>query len=69
MEEYKVGEVFQFGRIKLRCVEVSGGNCNGCYLRDLIDCGSCVGECFWAKRSDHKNVVFVEVTEEDNGKI
>lgn len=30
MEEYKVGEVFQFGKIKLRCV--LGTGCNKCFF-------------------------------------
>lgn len=32
MEEYKVGEVFQFGRKKLKCVEVAQLDCAGCIL-------------------------------------
>lgn len=66
MEEYKIGEVFQFGKIKLKCVEVSHNHCSSCFLYDFSDCGSCVGECFFTKRSDRKNVIFIEVKEEDH---
>lgn len=66
MEEYKVGEVFQFGKKKLKCVDVLHNNCTGCFLYGFDDCVSCIGECSWAQRSDRKNVVFIEVTEEEN---
>lgn len=37
------------------------------FLYGFDDCVSCIGECSWAQRSDRKNVVFIEVTEEENG--
>ena len=68
MEEYKVGEVFQFGKIKLKCVEAPS-DCTGCFLLSFAYCISCIGECNWNKRSDHKNVIFIELKEENNGSI
>lgn len=65
MEEYKVGEVFQFGRIKLKCVEATN-NCTKCFLSDFLSCMECIGECSWNKRTDRKNVIFIEVKEEEN---
>lgn len=69
MEEYKIGEVFQFGKKKLKCVEASH-NCAGCFLSSFLSsfvyCTWCTGECSWNKRTDRKDVIFVEVKEEDN---
>lgn len=64
MEEYKVGEVFQFGSRKLKCVE--GECCFSCALEGLDSCNYFVGNCFENERSDHKSVVFVIVKEECN---
>lgn len=68
MEEYKVGEVFPFGKIKLKCVEATS-NCTGCFLSSFAYCTWCTGECSWNKRTDRKDVIFIEVKEEDNGRI
>ena len=74
MEEYKVGEVFQFGKKKLKCVESDIGDCEGCAINyyGITECASLrpiIGDCLCCNRSDNKSVVFVEVIEEDNGKI
>lgn len=42
-------------------------DCTGCFLLSFAYCISCIGECNWNKRSDHKNVIFIEVKEENNG--
>lgn len=68
MKEYKIGEVFQFGMKKLKCVS---GSCNNCVMRhvDSIGCdvmSDYLGNCKANDRSDNKNVIFVEVKEEDN---
>lgn len=47
-KEFKVGEEFQFGIIKLKAVE-SNGYCTGCFLADLCAhsrrCKEVVGNC------------------------
>lgn len=68
MEEYKVGEVFQFGKKKLKCVL---GTCDKCVMRhvDSIGCdvmSDYLGNCKANNRSDNNNVIFVEVKEEEN---
>lgn len=67
MEEYKVGEVFQFGKKKLKCVL---GTCDKCVMRhvDSIGCdvmSDYLGNCKANDRSDNKNVIFIEVEETD----
>ena len=67
MEEYKVGEVFQFGRKKLKCVEVAHLDCANCILASTFPCNEFVGECAPYARQDKKNTIFIEVKEENNG--
>ena len=71
MEEYKIGEVFQLGEMKLKCVESFGEFlCKRCIFANFKE-ESCedislfVGECFHSYRSDDKNVIFIEVEEEN----
>lgn len=64
MEEYKVGEVFQFGMKKLKCVEAVK-NCAGCVVASLIDCKKFVGECSAHRREDFRDVIFIEIEETD----
>lgn len=69
MEEYKVGEVFQFGKIKLRCV--LGTGCNKCFFShfkfddDIFITKNVIGPCDGISRSDKNDIIFVKV-EEDN---
>lgn len=69
MEEYKVGEVFQFGKKKLKCVE--GCKCSDCAMNDL-EIEGCeymsyfLGACAARDREDHTGVIFIEVKEENN---
>ena len=62
MKDYKIDEVFQFGRIKLRCVE--GKDCNGCFMRTL-DLKACeemskyIGHCSCFHRVDRKGIIFI----------
>lgn len=72
MEEYKVGEVFQFGKKKLKCVK--GCKCSNCVMSDLSFEGCefisiYVGACAAKGRKDHTEVIFIEVKEENNGSI
>ena len=66
MEEYKVGEVFQFGKKKLKCIE---GPCDNCVFfgKRCSDVGEDVGECMGNVRKDEICVCFIEVKEENNG--
>lgn len=58
-KEFKVGEVFQCGLIKLKCIE-SGSNCNNCYFGEMCKL-EVVGNCSDANREDKTNVIFVKV--------
>lgn len=55
-KKFKVGEVFQFGIIKLKAVE-SNGYCTGCYLEGLCAysrrCEEVIGDCCY--------IIFVKV--------
>lgn len=66
MEEYKVGEVFQFGKKKLKCVE---GMCDKCVFlgKRCSVVSKYTGECMGDVRTDGCSVCFIEVEEEDNG--
>lgn len=65
-KEFAVGEVFQCGLIKLKCIESEG--CNGCYLEHIcarissIRIRHIVGKCS-CSRSDNKSVIFKKVEE------
>lgn len=63
MKEFKIGEIFQFGFIKLKCVESMDIGCRGCILQEIIHCSKFVGGCNQFIRSDEKNVIFIEVKE------
>lgn len=67
-KEFKIGEVFQFGFIKLKCVESTTKDCHGCVLSCTSPCRKFVGECAFYKRQDKKDVIFVEV-KEDNDEV
>lgn len=68
-KEFKIGETFQCGLVKLR-VEMSDENslspCSECFFS-----GSCcidriekaIGSCAWEKRKDKTDVIFVKVEE------
>ena len=66
--ERAIGEVFDFNGVKLQ-VKDTGDCCfcYGCYLHGLnCPCGEThyknqTGECFRIRRTDDKNVIFVEV--------
>ena len=66
--ERKVGEVFDFDGIKLQ-VKYTGDSCFCCacyFYRFTYPCYGVrhinqIGECFRIRRTDDKNVIFVEV--------
>lgn len=64
-KEFKVGEEFQFGIIKLKCIK-SNGSCLGCFFNKLAhtECTiKTIGHCSIVYRSDGENVIFSEVKE------
>lgn len=66
MEEkyYKVGEVFQMGFIKVKCIE--GNGCVGCVFNqpDCDNSTQMIGQYAGGNRPDGKNVLFIK----DDGK-
>jgi hypothetical protein len=65
--EFNVGDIFQFGFMKLKCVESTTKDCHGCVLSCTNPCKKFVGECAFYKRQDGKDVMFIEVKEKNNG--
>lgn len=67
-KEFKIGEVFQCGLVKLRC-EKDQGLCFGCAFNDknnLLLCEELIfvtGNCSSEKRDDKTDVIFVKVEE------
>lgn len=65
-KEFKVGEVFQFGLVKLRVVEEDENSCLRCFFNGTYLCGNTsklIGSCYDDEREDETNVVFVKVEE------
>ena len=69
--EREVGEVFDFNGVKLQVKDTGKeSSCNECYFNRIMCTNNEVrsinqtGECFLTCREDGKNVIFVEV--EDN---
>lgn len=66
-KEFKIGQTFQCGLVKLKCIE--NKTCNGCYLEYICESISSirirhiVGACSCSSRSDNKSVIFVKVEE------
>lgn len=68
-KEYKIGETFQCGLVKLKCKKAING-CVGCFLCDIItfqdDCKILVGECDKRMREDKQDVIFVKVEDKQS---
>ena len=71
--ERKIGEVFGFYGIKLQVKDTGhGAVCDGCYFNEPEHLcfnvhGLCrAGYCYGPNRSDGKNVIFVEVKNNQN---
>lgn len=64
-KEFKVGEVFTCGLVKLKCVKSKEkGRCTGCFFLDCANCDTeIIGNCIAALREDKTNVMFVKVEE------
>lgn len=63
MEEYKIGETFNYNGIKLIVTTNSNGDCNDCYFNENRKCmtDNSMGECYKTLRKDRKNVIFKEI--------
>jgi hypothetical protein len=64
-KEFKAGEIFQCGLLKLKC-EKSSFSCKGCYfLGSSLDCRilnrMVTGNCLKTERKDKSDVIFIEV--------
>lgn len=71
-DDRKINEVFQHGKVKLKCVEKpckkGYSQCDGCYFYDSF-CESMIGltgNCDSELRKDGKNVIFVEEKQAQN---
>ena len=66
-KEFKVGETFQCGLVKLRVVKSEKtGTCTGCDLLGLEYCTAVqefIGSCYRGDREDKTDVIFVKVEE------
>lgn len=67
-KEFKIGEVFQCGLIKLKCVESIDelNPCKECVLASHVGCVGAIGilgGCSAFNREDETNVIFVKVEE------
>ena len=57
--ERKIGEIFEFGGVKLQVVETSNiHSCNGCYFLDDEQIMCEFRKCLGSERKDGKDVVF-----------
>ena len=65
-KEFKVGEVFQCGLVKLRCEKGYCCSCDKCYFKDKGNCHEFFdfsGSCYASEREDKTDVIFVKVEE------
>lgn len=61
MPERKVGEIFEFQGMKLKCELSPKNKCNHCRLKDIDCLGDVVGPCTPRSRNDQQYVYFIEV--------
>lgn len=67
-KEFKIGEVFQCGLVKLKCAENIEG-CRECFFDVDEPCFahvSLVGHCDSLSREDNTDVIFVKVEDIEN---
>ena len=64
--ERKVGETFTCRGITFVVIENDNEACTGCCLKEVNCCLYNVGYCSSIYRSDGKNVIFVEVEDDQN---
>lgn len=72
-KEFAIGEVFQMGLIKMMCIEdkevADGKPCKGCIFQKIPTCADLMvatGSCQRVGRSDKKDVIFVEVKDDED---
>lgn len=63
-KEFKVGEVFDAGLVRLKCVEPTAPNagCEGCIF-NYLTCGAVpviAGPCSYVEREDNRDVIFIK---------
>lgn len=63
-KEFKVGEVFDAGLVRLKCVGPTAPNagCEGCIF-NYFTCGAVdviAGPCSHAEREDNRDVIFIK---------
>ena len=74
-KEFKIGEEFQCGLTRLKCIEKNNDSavyefdyseCGSCVFRELwyVDCNIITGKCSRSNRSDKTDVIFIEVKDE-----
>lgn len=66
VKEFKVGTIFELGRVLLRCTK--GSDCTKCYFFDkgsscTVFTSEMVGPCYYNERDDHEHVFFEKVGE------
>jgi len=60
MEEYNIGDIFDFKGVTLMvCLEQENSCCDGCYMDGT---GDCAIRCLPRERSDELGVIFKEIT-------
>ena len=62
--EFKVGETFQLGLVKVRVVKDDVYSCSKCIFNGTKLCGNIyplTGSCFSDRREDGQDVIFVKV--------
>lgn len=65
-KEFKIGEEFQFGLVKLRVEKEDENSCLKCFFNKTLLCGridDVTGGCFSIEREDGEEIVFVKVEE------
>lgn len=70
--EHKIGEIVTLPPydIKARVVKVSYVSCEGCYYQGQeylctgYRCDGVLGECWWERRKDQKNIIYKPLSEE-----
>ena len=63
-KEFKIGEIAQFGFLKLKCVKAKNrGYCTGCYFESVPCKTEMVGNCHHVVREDKQSIIFVKVEE------
>lgn len=72
--ERAVSEVFDFNSVMLQVKDIVGkACCDGCYFDEselkCLDARNCTGSCHRPLRSDGKDVVFVEVKDDQIRRI